>query len=102
MIQRLSHLQRKAQRPNVAVTGIALNKTTLSLEVAAKETLVATVEPAEATDKTVTWSSADTGIATVSNTGEVTGVATGTTDVTVTTTEGNKMATCAVTITAGV
>lgn len=78
---------------------MALNKTTLSLEVAAKETLVATIEPADATDKTVTWSSVDTSIVTVSNAGEVTGVAAGATDVTVTTTDGNKTATCTVTVT---
>lgn len=80
---------------------MTLNKTALTLEVAAKETLTAIVEPTDATDKTVTWSSTDTDIATVSNTGEVTGVAAGTTDVTVTTTDGNKTATCAVTVTAG-
>lgn len=80
---------------------MTLNKTALTLEVTAKETLVATVEPADATDKTVTWSSTDTGIAKVSDTGEVTGIAAGTTDVTVTTTDGNKTATCAVTVTAG-
>lgn len=78
-----------------------MDKTTLSLGVAAKETLVATVEPADATDKTVTWTSSDETKATVSNTGEVTGVAAGTTDVTVTTTDGNKTATCAVTVTTG-
>ena len=83
------------------MTGVALNKTTLSLAVAAKETLIVTVEPTDATDKTVTWSSADIGVATVSNTGEVTGVAAGTTDVTVTTTDGNKTASCAVTVTVG-
>ncbi|WP_418970670.1 Ig-like domain-containing protein [Anaerostipes caccae] len=78
---------------------MALNKTTLSLAVAAKETLTATVEPADATDKTVTWFSTDTGIAKVSDTGEVTGVAAGAADVTVT--DGNKTATCAITVTAG-
>ena len=80
---------------------MALNKTTLSLAVAAKETLTATVEPADATDKTVTWFSTDTGIAKVSDTGEVTGVAAGAADVTVTTTDVNKTATCAITVTAG-
>lgn len=62
---------------------------------------MATVEHADATDKTVTWTSSYETKATVSNTGEVTGVAAGTTDVTVTTTDGNKTATCAVTVTAG-
>nr|WP_301907083.1 Ig-like domain-containing protein [uncultured Anaerostipes sp.] len=78
---------------------MALNKTTLSLEVAAKETLVATVEPAEATDKTVVWSSGDETKAAVSDTGEVTGIAAGSTDITVTTTDGNKTAVCTVTVT---
>ena len=42
----------------VAVTGITLNKTELTLTAGGKETLTATVKPDNATDKTVTWASA--------------------------------------------
>lgn len=76
-----------------------MNKTTLSLEVAAKETLVATVQPVDATDKTVEWSSSDETKATVSDTGEVTGVAAGSVNITVKTADGNKTAVCTVTVT---
>lgn len=99
MIQRHLLLQRRAKHPDTAVTGVALNKTTLSLEVAAKETLVATVQPADAADKSVAWSSSDETKAAVSDTGEVTGIAAGTADITVTTTDGNKTALCTVTVT---
>ncbi len=83
----------------VAVTGVTLNKTTTSLTVGQTETLTATVAPANATDQTVTWSSSNTAVATVAN-GVVTAVAAGTANITVTTTDGNKTATCAVTVTA--
>lgn len=76
-----------------------MSKTTLPLEVAAKETLVATVQPADATDKTVVWASRDETKAVVSDTGEVTGVAVGSADITVTTADGNKTAVCTVTVT---
>lgn len=81
------------------MTGVVLSKTTLSLEVAAKETLVATVQPADATDKKVSWSSSDETKVVVSNTGEVTGIAVGNADVTVTTADGDKTAVCTVTVT---
>ena len=83
---------------DVEPTGITLDKTTAQIEVGATVTLTATVAPADATDKTVTWSSSDTAIATVSN-GVVTAVAEGTATITAKT-HNDKTATCAVTVTA--
>ncbi|SDZ37987.1 HYR domain-containing protein, partial [Proteiniborus ethanoligenes] len=84
----------------VDVTGVTLDQTTMSLTVGgATGTLTATVAPAEATNKNVSWSSSNEGVATVSN-GVVTPVSAGTTTITVTTDDGNKTATCDVTVTA--
>ncbi|MFR1821483.1 MAG: Ig domain-containing protein [Lactococcus petauri] len=66
-------------------TGVSLNKTTLSLEVTGTETLTATVEPADAEDKTVTWTSSDSTIATVDANGLVMAVKAGTATITVST-----------------
>jgi hypothetical protein len=84
---------------NVAVTGVTLNITALSLDVGGLETLIATVAPANATNKNVTWSSSAPSIATVSN-GTVTAVAGGSATITVTTADGSKIAICVVTVTA--
>ena len=80
----------------VAVTSIALNKTSLSLKEGESETLVATVSPDNATDKTVTWSSTNTSVATVDQSGRVTAIKEGT--ATITAKAGDKTATCAVTV----
>ena len=85
----------------VAVTGVSLNKHALSLKIGQSETLVATVAPATATNKNVTWSSSNPLIASVTSTGNVTGVAVGSTQITVTTADGNKTDICAVNITDG-
>ena len=85
----------------VAVTGVSLNKTSLSLEKGKSETLTATVAPENASNKNVTWSSNNTSVATVNN-GEVTAVAPGTATITVTTEDGGKTATCVVTVKARV
>lgn len=86
--------------PPVAVVGVTLNKTTLSLAVGANETLTATVTPTGATDKSVTYSSDDSTIATVTPVqGKVVGGKAGTAHITATTANG-KSATCAVTVTA--
>jgi len=78
----------------VAVTGVTLDKNTLELTAGgAAETLTATVLPDTATDKTVTWSSSNTSVATVAN-GVVTPVAVGT--ATITATAGGQSATCTV------
>ena len=81
----------------VAVTGVELDKT--EAEVAEKGTvqLTATVLPANATNKNVTWTSSDETVATVKN-GVVTGVKAGTATITVTTVDGGFTATCKVTV----
>ena len=82
-----------------AVTGVTLDQSTLSLEVGGTATLTATVEPSDATDTSVTWSSDNADVATVDQKGKVTAKAAGTANITVTTTDGSKTATCAVTVT---
>ena len=81
----------------IAVTGVTLNKTTAKITIGSTETLVATVAPADATNKNVSWSSSNSSVATVAN-GVVTGVSAGTATITVTTADGNKTATCNVTV----
>jgi uncharacterized protein YjdB len=80
----------------VPVTGVTLNKTSLTLAIPSGETLIATVLPSNATDKSVSWSSSNPNIAPVSSVGHVTGVAEGSAVITVTTHDGGKTATCAV------
>ena len=81
----------------VDVTSVSLNKTTLALKKGESETLVATVLPEDATDKTVTWTSSDTSVARVDQTGKVT--ATGGGSATITANAGENMAKCTVTVT---
>ncbi len=83
----------------IAVTGVSLDKTTLSLEEGATDQLTATVSPADATNKDVMWSSSDEGVATVKD-GLVTAIKAGTATITVTTQDGSFTATCQVTVTA--
>jgi len=80
------------------VTSVTLNKTTLSLDIGATETLVPTISPANASIKTVSWSSSNTTVATVNGSGLVTAVAPGNAVITVTTSDGNRTATCSVTV----
>ena len=79
------------------VTGISLDQTTLSLDQGATATLTATVEPADAGDKTVTWTSSKESVATVNANGVVTAVGAG--SATITAKAGEFEATCAVTVT---
>ena len=83
---------------SVAVTGVTLNKTALTLNIGASETLSATVAPADATNKKVTWKSSDAAVATVDTNGKVTAVKAGEATITVTTEDGGKTATCKVTV----
>ena len=81
---------------SVAVTSVELNKTSTSITVGGTETLTATVKPDNATDKSVTWTSSDSTVATVEK-GVVTAVKAG--EATITAKAGDKTATCAVTVT---
>ena len=58
------------------VTSITLNKTSVTLSAGESVELTATISPENATDKTVNWTSSNTGVATVSD-GKVTAVAAG-------------------------
>jgi hypothetical protein len=80
------------------VTAVSLSPSTATIEIGNTTQLTATITPADATTKDITWSSGNPTIATVSS-GVVTGVAAGTTTITVTTSDGNKTATCDVTVT---
>lgn len=81
------------------VTGVSLDQTALDLKVGGKATLTATVAPADAANKNVSWSSSDVAVATVED-GVVTAVAEGEAIITVTTEDGGYTATCAVTVVA--
>lgn len=82
----------------IPVDGITLSQSSLTLTEGENTILTATVTPANASDKTVTWSSNDTAVATVDATGKVTAVAPGT--ATITAKAGEKTATCTVTVNA--
>ena len=82
----------------VAVTGVGLNTNDLKLSAGEANTLVATVTPKTATNPKVKWSSNNLAVATVDNNGKVVAQAPGTATITVTTEDGNKTATCKVTV----
>jgi len=84
----------------VAVTGVGLTPSTLSLAKDTTKKLKVTITPDNATDKQVTFSSSATSYATVDSKGVVTGVAAGSATITVTTHDGSYTDTCAVTVTA--
>ena len=82
----------------VAVTGVSLDKSTLKLNKGARGKLTATVEPTNATNPAVSWSSSKPEVATVDGEGNVSAVGGGTATITVTTVEGGFTATCEVTV----
>ena len=79
--------------------GVSLNKSNATVTKGNTEQLVATVSPSNATNKNVSWLSSNPSIATVNSTGLVTALNPGITAVTVSTVDGNKMATCMITVT---
>ena len=84
----------------IPVTGVTLNKSSLSLTAGGAETLVATVLPSRATDKSVTWQSSNKDVATVDQSGKVTAVSAGSAVITVTTNDGGFTAECSLSVAA--
>lgn len=86
----------------VSVTGLKLDKDSLTLQKNGRDILTATVEPADATNKAVTWASNDNNIATVSEGGTVTAINAGTATITATAADGSGIsASCNLTVTHG-
>ena len=81
----------------VPVSGVTLSQSEAVLTVGGTQTLTATVAPANATNKSVTWTTSNASVATVAN-GVVTAVGVGSATITATTTNGAKTASCAVTV----
>ena len=84
--------------PVIHVTSISLNKSSLRLQAGANAILAASISPVNADNKQVTWSSSDTGIATVED-GVVTGAKPGVVKITARSVDGGYTAVCEVTVT---
>lgn len=82
----------------ISVTGVSLDVTSTEMSIGGTKTLTPTISPSNATNKNVTWTSSNTSVATVSG-GVVTAKAAGSATITVKTVDGNKTATCSVTVT---
>ena len=80
------------------VTDVSLNKNSVELYKGDSETLTATITPSNAIDKTITWSSSDNSIVTVSSSGKITAQKPGTATITVTTKDGGYVAKCTVVV----
>ncbi len=93
------HVVVEIPQAQVAVEGVTLSSSLIELaSEGAQETLIATVSPADSTDKSVSWESSDVSVATVDDAGTVTAVSNGTATVTVTTLDGGFTATCEVSV----
>ena len=88
--------------PVISVSSVSLSKTSITIKEGSSESLSATVSPSDAQNKAVSWSSSNSSVATVDNSGRVTGVKAGSATITVTTSDGGKTATCSVTVEANI
>ena len=84
----------------ISVTGVSLNTSSKSVTEGDSFQLSATITPSNATDKSYTWASSNTNIATVDSNGYVTTKQAGNVTITATTKDGNKSASCTITVNA--
>ena len=82
----------------IVVTGVSLDKIKTTITEGLTDVLIATVAPNNATNKNVSWASSNDTIAKVDSFGKITAIKAGTATITVKTTDGNKAATCQVTV----
>ena len=80
------------------VESVSLNKTELSMFTGKTETLIATITPDDASDKSLLWSSSNASVASVNSSGVVTANAKGTATITVQSVDGEKTAICSVSV----
>lgn len=85
-----------ATRPNVAVTSINVTPSSYTIDVGEKYKLTATISPSNATDKSVIWSSDNSSVVSVDNSGNICGMVAGTAIITAKSSNG-KTATCTIT-----
>ncbi|MEI6602826.1 MAG: Ig-like domain-containing protein [Clostridia bacterium] len=83
---------------SASTSGVSISKTAATLKVGLTLQLTATVKPADATDKTVKWTTSNAKVATVTSAGKVTAKGKGSAKITVTTTSGSYKASCTVTV----
>ncbi|HBY21352.1 MAG TPA: hypothetical protein DEG71_10185 [Clostridiales bacterium] len=84
--------------PIINVTGINLDEENISMNVGDSDILTVTITPDNATNQNITWSSSDESIVTVNSEGEIEGISSGDVTITATTKDGNKKATCEITV----
>lgn len=82
----------------ISVTGISLDKTALPMAVGEEATITATIFPENATNKSLTWTSDNEIVATVSSKGLVKALKEGSANIKVTTVDGRLTATCVVSV----
>lgn len=81
----------------IPITGISLNKSSLNIVIGTTETLIKNISPSNATNQDVTWHSSNEDVATINSSGQITAKKTGSTTITVTTSNGYRT-TCKVTV----
>ena len=84
--------------PEVSVESIVIDKPSITLNNGQSESLVATINPSDATDQDVIWTSSNTQVSTVDSYGLVTAVGKGTSTITATSADGSKSASSVVTV----
>ncbi|MDU7150415.1 MAG: CehA/McbA family metallohydrolase, partial [Clostridium sp.] len=93
-----AEIEKVQDNENVKVTGVSLDKTSAELKINESLGLKASISPADATNKDVTWATSDEKIAKVDENGKVTAAGAGKVTITVTTKDGGFKATCEVTV----
>jgi uncharacterized protein YjdB len=93
-----SHVAECTVTVTVPVTGISLDKTTLTMTKGTDSVLTPTIAPTDATDKAIEWSSSDNSVCSTDSSGKITANSVGTATITATTHDGGFTAQCAVTV----